>query len=275
MSNTTVEAALADGSYCLIDGAVVTPASSATSVTGAVTVKPVAAMIGETIYESLAEALQDAEGEEIVKLGMDAEVDTLSISPNKTLDLNGQQLIADNMLCFGEITDSSDGNACVIMSNDPSKAVLHLQPNNPQLPIYDSEAGGYRFFNYTPTSLGKQTVTAGAAEKFGFRLELTNAAGYDLLAEALTSGVSVELTLSVGNRLTIPYAYSADLVKTYAEAVAEQVAAGKEVTKAFVMTVNGLGTLGEDETLVVAPRIKTASGVVVELAPMTWSKAAQ
>ncbi len=275
LSGVAAEDALAEGSYCLVDGAVVMPEADATTVTGVVTVKSVAAIIGTTPYDSLQDAWNAAGNQEAVKLGGNTTVEFLRINTEKTLDLNGKLLVAQDVLCFGSLIDSADGVGGVVISNDTSVSVMHLQNNNPQLPIYDTDNGCYRFFSYTSVTLGSRPVAEGVTEEFGFRFLLTNAAGYELLKNTEDSGLSVKVELSVGDRLNIPYVYTDAMVKNYATEVAKQVAAGSPVTKVFFITVTGLNSLSAEETLVVTPRVETACGMVMELDPVVWPSANQ
>lgn len=279
ISGKTVKEALAEGCYCIVDGAVVTPASDdATSVAGAVTVKPIAAMVGTVPYDTLADALKAVGSTGTVKLGADTSVETLRISAGASLDLNGKLLTAQDVLCFGDLTDSSvngtGGIGGIIISSDTAEAIVHLQADNSQLPVYDTANGCYRFFSYEHDSLGSYSPAAGT-QRFGFRLLLDNPDGYALLRDSEDSCVHIEAELALGNSITIPYVYSADQLRQYASNAATQVETDGSVRTAFFLAVTGLSALGENDVLTVTPKLDTVSGITLDMAPMVWQKTAE
>lgn len=274
VSGKTVAEVLAEDHFCWVDGSVVTVSSGDTSVSGDVTVDTVAATVNGVAYTSFQEALTAAGSNGTVKLGQALEVQTLRIPSGVTLDLNGNQVSAQDVLCFGDLIDSRNGAGGITVSRDPSLAVVHLQPGNSHLPIYDTANGCYRFYEYELASLGSYTVSTDA-QKFGFRILLTNASGYSLLAETEDPCLSLVVNLTVPSMegLDITYTYTPALIRQYASNAAIQTGAGGNVTTVFTLTVKGLSALDTGDTLTVAPRITTVSGMACQGSQAAWTPA--
>lgn len=274
LTGSTVEDVLSNSSVCFVGEQKVTPDAGATSVAGAVTVKTVPAMIGNTIYESVEEALKNADGSQPVQLGKDAAVNLLRINATKKLDINGNTLTAADILSFGHFIDSSNGKGLLKMSNDSGEAALLLRQDNAQLPVYDVAAGGYRFYNRETGKADVRDVDE-VTKKFRFQLVLPTAEAYELLQNAQACGVSVEVTVKVGNRLTLSYVYGPEHVEAYAAGMAAHKNDPTKSEKALTITLSGMNAVKAGETVTVIPRVVTDAGVVMQLASLTWTPAAQ
>ena len=80
---------------------------------------------------------------------MTSQTSVLIIPAGVTLNLNGYTLKVDNLISFGNILDSSEGEGGIIISKDEAVSAIHMQPTNAAMPMYDASIAGYRFF---PTS---------------------------------------------------------------------------------------------------------------------------
>lgn len=107
-------------------------------------------------YDTLEEALTEAEAGDTVVLQKDVLDSRTVIDPGVTLDLNGKALHTDMMVAFGSsaVVNSAD-NACgkIVVDKDD----LVLPKTNPQLPVYDGENGCFLF---SRVKNDRNTVTA-------------------------------------------------------------------------------------------------------------------
>ena len=151
-----------------------------------------AARIEDTYYDSLAEAIAaaTANGGTVVLLD-DVSEGYIIIPDGVILDLNGRTLTAIYVAAFGgEIIDSKDGVGLL----NVSMSRLILSNMTSHLAMYDEDANGYRFFEFTLKSGG--TNVSANQRRYAFRLEFENAGAYDLLAKgAASTGVSIQFTL--------------------------------------------------------------------------------
>lgn len=149
-----------------------------------------------------------------------------------TLDLNGHELTTNALFGFGFITDSTNGEGKLIISKDTTQAMIQLQPNNPQMPLYDAD--GYRFFTYE--FLARQNKENQYAMHLGF----TNTDAYELLKSAdntdVKIGMYLHFTMADGVEKQFDYVFSAATVKKYADASINESPKQKAVT----VTVSGM-----------------------------------
>jgi len=107
-----------------------------------------AAKIGDKEYATLAAAIADAkEGDTIVLLASQ-KADNLALVKGVTLDLNGYELDAAYLVAFNgnAVIDSVGGGLL------KSRGV-RLAAENPQMPVWVEEDGGYRFFTMKDSQL--------------------------------------------------------------------------------------------------------------------------
>ena len=104
------------------------------------------AMIGETKYTTLSEALKDAAktgGTVLLVADVDDE-ELVHVRAGVTLNLNGHSITkAALIIVTGQIIDTSDASARGIVSADD----YVITPLNGYTPVYDKAKGGYSFFN--------------------------------------------------------------------------------------------------------------------------------
>ena len=130
-----------------------------------------------------------------------------------TLDLNGHTLTSENILAFGQVVDSSNGNGMLAIDKKDRNAFAILNTENEFLPLYDTAKAGYRFFTYEVISRGTRTVNTGntvTALKFGIHLDFANADAYRLLADSANADVEMTFDLLV----SFPHANSATMIYT-------------------------------------------------------------
>ncbi len=124
-------------------------------------------------YSSFSEAIAAAESGDTVVLQKAASEEKLILWGGVTLDLNGYTLTVDSVLCFktANIVDSSELSAGLLKINDYDGNMIG--ENNAQLPVYDPQLGGYRFFAVTVIShavTGKESATP----KYWFTIDIGN-----------------------------------------------------------------------------------------------------
>ncbi len=222
-----------------------------------------AAQVNGTSYATLDDAITAAGKTGTVKLLSKSETEMLRVPSGVKLDLNGKNLTAVDALVFGQIVDgTTGGNACLIISNDASESMVILQADNPQLPIYDSTAGGYRFYSYSVTSLNYKTIGNTGSIQFGFRLLLDNAAGYSVLKNTTDSGASYKVSLEIPGLkgFNINYTYSQSMMQSYADLASKQMTQSGSVSAVFTLTVSGVDTMKQGQTLTATPNISTLCG---------------
>ena len=122
-------------------------------------VKPVAS-IGETPYNTLADALEAAVSGDTIELGMNAFEYEVSLPEGVTLDLNGKTLDAGSV--SGTVIDSADGAGLIVVAKE--SAVLEAGAGQVALWDNNEQAPGYRIFNY---EFVNYAVTAGEDDVTG------------------------------------------------------------------------------------------------------------
>ena len=114
------------------------------------------AKIDSAYYESLAEAITAANAiissnpDATVEIDLQADVTSsdITIVSGITLDLNGNTLTASSLATFkGNVVDgSSDKSGLLIVGkNDDGTPKCSFSTTNTQMPVYDTEKGGYAF----------------------------------------------------------------------------------------------------------------------------------
>ena len=123
-----------------------------------------------------------ANGQKII-LCKDTQVEDVVLDPGVELDLNGHTLSVNSILTYASsaVTDSSESNAGVLKILDAEGNML--SSGNSQLSVYDTEKGGYRFFEMKVTS-----VAVTGSSKYWFRVEAEN---FDLFNKLVQSGAEV------------------------------------------------------------------------------------
>lgn len=196
-------------------------------------------------------ALQGKPGETVLLDG-DMELDQLVIPAGVTLELDGCFLTVNSLVSFGQITDFGGGG--YVFANEM------MLTDNEWVALYDSEAGGYLFFDYEVKKLGVREKENGSV--FGFALDFPDKRAYDLLQNAQDLQFTVEL--AVQNEC-YTFAFSREMLHRYValhKAYPDQQAA-------MMLTLTGLDILEDGTQLSVTPAV-TANGSARTFAPYQY-----
>ena len=201
-------------------------------------------------YASVQEALDAAKAGETVKVLKDIEdeINLLMIEDGITLDLNGNTIAAKNVVSFGgQVIDNGEGGIKV----DSNHAVF---TGNNYLPIY-TEAGVYKFFEYSLVSMGTKPIDGGV--KFGFALNFTNVAAYEVLGNNFAnSGITLKLQLSWNDAPnTLEHTLTETAIKDYCTGKAS------EENMALFLSATGIYSLTGVEYYTTVMNVSTVSGV--------------
>ena len=214
-------------------------------------------------YESISDAFNAAGSGDTVKLLANVNDYVVVVPAGVTLDLNGNVYTADmGVFSYGDIIDTATDNAdatafggIVISSN----MIVHLQPNNTYMPLYDAQAGCYRFFSYEIEALLKdgtdQQITTGV------RVLFDNREAYRIVANG-GSALTLKLYMTWTNRGGDPisYTYSESKFMEYASKAYTQSATDKGVTTALAISITGLNNIA-GKTLILSTSLSSSTMV--------------
>lgn len=222
----------------------------------------VQAIIGDKEYADFDAAFHAATDGDTVTLLSDVKVNesALVVPEGVTVDLCGKRLQANNVLAFGNIIDSKQGEGGVVITNDRTQAFVQLQETNSALPLYDTANGCYRFVDYSFEYKIKETTETSV--KYALHLDLPNAAAYALLKDTANSElISIRLLVNKADatKQKIDYTFMGSTLAKYADLSA----ADLSVKKAIVLTVSGLDTLN-GANIEATARILSATGVAAQ-----------
>ncbi len=201
----------------------------------------ITAQINGMPYASLAAAMNDATSGQTVTMLDNANMGAaLMIPTGVTLDLNGNTLTVAQLAAFGNVVDSKNGEGKIAMeANTAEKNNLILQPSNTDLPLYDTEKGGYRFFTFTDLNPDCLIAENKSYVKFGVQLQFTNTEAYELLAAEANANAKFMVKLVVekdGKSSALDYVINRSTLLSYAAAMK----APSNGTPTVVLTVQGL-----------------------------------
>jgi hypothetical protein len=131
-------------------------------------------------------------------------------------------------------------------------------PTNPMLPLYDSEVGGYRFFNVTVTN--KTPQSGEGFVKYGFNLKFGSQDAYRLLLDSANAGVTLSTAIAVTDNATINYVFGHSILATYAQSVLDNMA--RENNFVVTLKISGLEKLTEGATVTATPSLTSDLGVI-------------
>ena len=141
-------------------------------------------------YTSVSDALAAVtEGQSLVLQADITEADVALLS-GVTLDLNGYTLTTDSVLTYSSsaIIDTSEDASGLLKINDTDGNMIST--DNAQLPVYDAEAGGYRFFEM---DVEPCVVTGG--NKYWFKIKAEKFAPlYELIQADAEVQIKVKMT---------------------------------------------------------------------------------
>ncbi len=124
------------------------------------------------------------------KITVQADAEAVDVQlAGAVLDLNGYTLTVNSVLTFstGAILDSSEAANGLLVIRDADGNMI--SPDNAQLPVYDSEAGGYRFFSVTVTP---KAITGG--NKYWFTVDVEN---FEKFYALILSGAEVAIQVKM------------------------------------------------------------------------------
>ncbi|MBQ7355680.1 MAG: hypothetical protein IJW62_09195 [Clostridia bacterium] len=228
----------------------------------------------DVYYTDVSDALMAATSGETVILLVDDQTEAMLMVPaGVTFNLNGHTITAGNVFSFGNVIDNNgetDGLGGIKISNDKTQAFTQLQQNNTYLPLYDAANGCYRFYAYTVGLLSLKTPLSNAVT-FRFRLRLSSAEAYRLLADTANSGVelSVNVSWTGVTASNVKYVVTGEFLQEYAEGAYQQVVSGQKtamtVNKTIEFSLSGLDALESGSVITATPTFtSTATGVVAE-----------
>ena len=222
----------------------------------ATTVKKVAT-IGDKVYFSFDEAMANATAGDTVTMYEDKTISGFfSVGADVTVDLNGHNLTTDNLFSFGDVVDATNGQGGLYVSNDRKQAFVQLQEDNAAMPLYDSAAGCYRFFDYDVQA--KVTASTKDSVKLAMHVELPNAEAYALLKDAANKDmIKIHLLISKadGTSQSMDYFFMDSTVAKYAD----ESAANLSKDKAFLLTISGLSAI--NATVTANANVSSVTGV--------------
>ena len=229
------------------------------------------ASVGAVSYGDLADALKAAqETSGTVVLQKDLEITGhVTVPSGVTLDLGGNDLVATGYVtAYGNVTDGAAGGQGKITAKR-----VHVMGDDSFLPIYDSAAGGYRFYAYKLLNLGGRDAGQNAI-KFGIRLELTNTDGYTLLGTTANSGLTLAAKVSWADEpVLLPYTFKSATVAAFGNAAADKAAQNQAVTTAIVLTITGLEALEAGSSVYLQPVLTSDTGLAVTGEKAGYAKA--
>ena len=218
---------------------------------------------------NLQEALNSVEAGKTVALTKNLTHNSVTVWKDVTLDLNGFTLKADYFTSYGAVTDCTDGGNGLVIANKG----IHLATENPFLPIYDTAAGGYRFYRYELQNLGYKRVTGESGTlKVGIRLVLSNSSGYDVLNSTTDDRLGLIAYVNwTGAMGVFQYTFNKETLRNYAALVAADIAQKGTSSKAITLKISGTDSLDQGTVLTMRPALDTVSGVQVSGEAITWN----
>ena len=184
---------------------------------------------------------------------------TLTIRKDTSVDLNGNDLTAKNIVVFGNLIDSQDGVGSVTASGE---YYYTNHSNGDYLPLYDSTNGCYRLYA-TSVKVRGAKLSGDDTLKVGYTVYFNHAEAYKLLSEMAASN---ECTLTVSwkdGEGVFEYDFTNELVKQFADAAYAQMLSGAEMKKSMNLNVTGMSTLNTGDVVKNVPTVSSTNGVVI------------
>ena len=231
-----------------------------------------AATVNGIGYTDLMDALDAAEelgGATVIVLNDQSLTKHIVVSEGTTLDLNGHSVVTTKTFTvYGDVIDGTVGGYGYI-----SGSRVLVDGEESFLAIYDTAVGGYRFYAYELLNMGGKASGTNAV-KFGFRLVLANIDGYTVLANTtdakLTLTAHVSWTSFSGE---LKHTFATATIKDFAAQSAAQLATGAALTKVITLTVSGLSSLPEGDSLDIHYEMYSEIGTGNGTTEATWTPA--
>ncbi len=129
-------------------------------------------------------------GEEKVMLCCDVQVEDMVLAGGAVLDLNGYTLTTESLLTYSSsaIVDTSENANGLLKITEADGNMICA--DNSQLPVYDAEADGYRFF-----AIDVEPCAVTGGNKYWFKIKAEKFASlYDLIQEDAVVQIKVKMT---------------------------------------------------------------------------------
>ena len=172
------------------------------------------------------------------------------------LDLNGYTVTAENLVSYGNIVDSSKGEALIKVSGHKE-----IRRDNSAMALYDAGAEGYRFFDYDTESQMKE-VDANT-KKFGVRMLFNEAKAYELLAASDNANTAVVMDIVI-NGETYKYTFSSAILAEYARTAFAKLGEVSQTKVTLVLTITGYEKV-VGKTVTVSGAYGSTTGVASDL----------
>jgi len=141
-----------------------------------------------------------------------------------------------------------------------------LNPENSYLPLYDAEAGCYRFYSYDVRAALVEAVNNKVVAVYA-KVVFTKTSAYGLLADTANSHVKFKLLLNWTGALGSVNYYFKDATLAQYAGILEGNLSAKET---LMLTLSGIDGLGAGATVTVTPIITSELGVAMEGATQTY-----
>ena len=192
-------------------------------------------------YDDLMVAIMDAQAGDTVRPIVDIETNIVTVFDGVTLDLNGYTLTTRYFTAYGDVIDGQVGGYGLIKAQR-----AHAASEQSYLPVYDTAAGGYRFYKYELVNKGYRV--SGTTITFGIHLALENPDGYSVIANTSESDLDEHLQLHAHIGWTglgdeVDYVFTSNTIIGYAGAAANDFATIGSTKKAVTLTIRGLNVL--------------------------------
>ncbi len=196
-----------------------------------------------------------ADGLTEIYLNGDTTAENLTVNAGVTLDLNGHTLTAANLNSYGNIIDSSKGDAVLKITDG---TLFYIYKDNPAMALYDAQAEGYRFFDYEVNSMMKEPDNN--TKKFGVQIDFEQAKAYELLAADGNADTAVSLDIVI-NGQTYTHTFSAGILAEYAEQAGAKLGTASTTKTTLVLTVTGYANIPEGTMVTVSGSYVSTTGV--------------
>lgn len=203
-------------------------------------------------FATFEEALEAAREGQTLSMHTDAEEGELILPSGVELDLNGHTLTADSVLTFngGDIVDNSEDVSGLLKIGEFDGNMI--SSTNSQLPVYDKDSGGFRFF---AVDVESRAVTGKGGEnlKYWFKIDTRNFGRFNSLVQG---GAKLQIKVRMtwdGQSEPVYAAADMDFVKYWAE--------GFENNDRLCITVSATG--GENLTNFELTPCMVANGVEI------------